>query len=176
MFQPRFSLTAKVTKALMAIEADRQVVATLPLTAPMLDSLRRTARLLSTHFSTQIEGNKLTPTQVQAVVEGEGSFPGRERDETEVRNYFAALEHVERLGRQKSRLTEQDIRTIHGLVMTGKSKPTKYRDGQNVIRDARNGGIVYMPPETKDVPKLIRDLVMWINGALAEGEIPVPVA
>src|SRR5580704_12251002 len=99
MFSPRFSLTAKATKSLMAIEAVQQVVASLPLTAPMLDSLRRSARLLSTHFSTQIEGNRLTATQVQAVVAGEGTFPGRERDEAEVRNYFAALEHVERLGR-----------------------------------------------------------------------------
>src|ERR1700676_4034463 len=99
MFQPKFHLTAKVAKALMAIEADRQVVGSLPLTAPMLDSLRRTARLLSTHYSTQIEGNQLTPAQVQAVVSGEGIFPGRERNEAEVRNYFAALEFVERLAR-----------------------------------------------------------------------------
>ena len=68
MFQPRYSLTPKVAKALMAIEADRQVVESLPLSAPMLDSLRRTARLLSTHFSTQIEGNQLTQSQVLAVV------------------------------------------------------------------------------------------------------------
>src|SRR5580700_9397555 len=105
MFQPIYSLTAKVAKALMAIEADRQVVALLPLTAPMLDSLRRTARLLSTHFSTQIEGNRLTQAQVQAVVAGEGNFPGRERDEAEVRNYFTALEHVEHLGRKAGGLT-----------------------------------------------------------------------
>jgi|SRR5579864_5193130 len=175
MFQPRYSLTAKAAKALMAIEADRQVVAGLPLTAPMLDSLRRTARLLSTHFSTQIEGNQLTRAQVQAVVEGEGNFPGRERDEAEVRHYFAALEHAERLGRDQGKLTERDIRTIHGLVMTGKAKATPYREGQNVIRDSRTGGIVYMPPEASDVPGLMRDLVIWVNAALAEGEIPVPV-
>ena len=50
----------------MAIEADRQVLALLPMTTRMLDSLRRTARLLSTHFSTQIEGNRLTAVHVQA--------------------------------------------------------------------------------------------------------------
>ena len=178
MFQPRFSLTARAAKALMAIEADRQVVASLPLTAPMLDSLRRTARLLSTHFSTRIEGNQLTPDQVRAVVEGEGTFPGRERDEAEVRHYFAALKHVERLGRQGGRLTEKEVGTIHihGLVMTGKPRPTAYRDGQNVIRDARAGGIVYLPPEAKDVPGLMRELVNWVNSSLAEGELPVPVA
>jgi Fic family protein len=175
MFQPRFSLNAPVVKALMAIEADRQVVAGLPLTTRMLDALRRTARLLSTHFSTQIEGNKLTQTQVEAVVEGEGTFPGRERDEAEVRHYFAALEYVEKLGRERKRLTERDIRTIHGLVMTGRSKPTPYRDGQNVIRDGRTGRTVYMPPEATDVPGLMRDVVTWMSGELAEKQLPMPV-
>lgn len=175
MFDPRYRITGKVAKALMSIEADRQVVATLPLTTPMLDSLRRTARLLSTHFSTQIEGNQLSPSQVKAVVEGEGNFPGRERDEAEVRHYFAALEHVERLGGVPTPLTEAEVRTIHGLVITGKAKPTRYRDGQNVIRDARTGRTVYMPPEAKDVPGLMKDLVRWVNESVAEGELPVPI-
>jgi Fic family protein len=99
VFDPQFRITGAAAKALMSIEADRQVVAGLPLTAPMLDSLRRTARLLSTHFSTQIEGNRLSPSLVAAVVEGEGNFPGRERDEAEVRNYFAYLQYIERSGR-----------------------------------------------------------------------------
>ncbi|MBO0699121.1 MAG: Fic family protein, partial [Zavarzinella sp.] len=175
MFEPRFRITGRVAKALMAIEADRQAVAGLPLTAPMLDSLRRTARLLSTHYSTQIEGNRLTAAQVRQAVEGEGNFPGRERDEAEVRHYFAALQYVERLGRTRGKLTENEIRTSHGLVMTGRRRATPYRDGQNVIRDARTGGIVYLPPEAKDVPRLMADLVRWVNAALAAGDLPVPV-
>lgn len=175
MFEPTFRITGKTAKALMAIEADRQLVATLPLTAPMLDNLRRTARLLSTHLSTRIEGNRLTAAQVRQVVEGEGNFPGRERDEAEVRNYFAALEHVERLGRTKATLTATEIRTIHGLVMTGRRKATPYRDGQNVIRDARTGQIVYLPPEAKDVLRLMRELIRWVNSALTAAELPVPV-
>ena len=110
MFDPNYRITGKVAKALMGIEADRQIVASLPLTAPMLDSLRRTARLLSTHFSTQIEGNQLSPSQVQAVVEGEGNFPGRERDEAEVRHYFAALEFVEDRGRRDAALRRGIVR------------------------------------------------------------------
>src|ERR1700761_4777272 len=100
-FAPNYRITPTIAKSLMTIEADRQVIGGLPLTAPMLDSLRRTARLLSTHLSTQIEGNRLTLLQVENVVAGEGNFPGRERDEAEVRHYFAALEHVEELGRKK---------------------------------------------------------------------------
>jgi Fic family protein len=175
MFTPHFRLTGTTTKALMAVEADRQIVGTLPLSAPLLDSLRRSARLLSTHLSTQIEGNKLTPSQVKAVVEGEGNFPGRERDEAEVRHYFAALEFTERLGRAPGPLTQKEIRTIHGLVMTGKPKATPYRDGQNVIRDARTGRTVYMSPEAKDVSALMKDLVRWVNAEFATGELPAPV-
>ncbi len=175
MFEPNYRITGKIAKALMGIEADRQVVATLPMTAPMLDSLRRTARLLSTHLSTQIEGNRLGPSQVRAVVEGEGNFPGRERDEAEVRHYFAALRFVESLGGKPAPLTEKEIQSIHGLVMTGKPKPTPYRDGQNAIRDARTGRTVYLPPEAKDVRWLMKDLVRWVNASIAEAEAPVPV-
>ncbi len=175
MFEPRYSLTPRVVTALMAVEASRQIVASLPLTTTMLDSLRRTARLLATHYSTQIEGNQLSPAQVEVVLDQGGAFPGRERDEAEVRHYFAALEHVERLGRGGGHVIEKDVRTIHGLVMTGKARATPYRDGQNVIRDSRSHRIVYMPPEAKDVTGLMRELVAWVNASIGARELPVPV-
>lgn len=59
----------------MAIEADRQAITDLPMTSEMLQSLRESARLLSTHYSTQIEGNRLTEAQVKEVIEGGGRFP-----------------------------------------------------------------------------------------------------
>ena len=61
------------------------------------------------------------------------------------------------------------------MVLTGKQKPTKYRDAQNVIRDARTGAIVYLPPEAKDVPVFMKDLVAWIDAEIARDELPVPV-
>ena len=175
MFEPRFAITPEIAKSLMEIEANRQIVVGLPLTAQVLDSLRRTARLLSTHYSTQIEGNQLTPAQVQAVIAGEGNFPGRERDEAEVKHYYRALEYVENLGKTEGVITERVIRTIHGLVMTGRAKPTNYRDGQNVIRDSRSGRIVYLPPEAKDVSGLMNELVVWVVESLAAQELPSPI-
>lgn len=144
-------------------------------TVPMLDNLRRTARLLSTHFSTQIEGDKLSPSQVEEVLEGGGRFLGRERDEAEVRNYYQALEFVLKEAPKKEPLTEQVVRSIHGLVISGRKTPTKYRDGQNVIRDGRTGGMVYLPPEAKDVPALMQDLIVWVVKELDHNELPVPV-
>jgi Fic family protein len=51
-------------------------------------------------------------------------------------------------------------------------RPTPYRDGQNVIRDSRSKGIVYLPPEAKDVPKLMEQLLEWLNRA---NPLPVPL-
>ena len=174
MFHPTFRITPRISSALMQIEACRQAVNDLPIDATVLQHLRETAALATTHFSTQIEGNRLTLPQVRAVIKGE-RFPGRERDETEVRNHFRALEMMEMLADRKGQVKEDDIKRLHGLVMTGRDKSSPYRLAQNVIREAASGGIVYLPPEAKDAPGLMRDLVRWINAELKTGELPVPI-
>jgi Fic family protein len=159
----------------MDIEASRQAVSGLPITLQVLTSLRESARLVSTHYSTQIEGNRLTQQQVDEVLHG-GTFPNRERDESEVKNYFLALDFLDTLIIARTpRIQERDIKTLHGLVMNGKPRPTPYRDGQNVIRDSGSRAIVYMPPEAKDVSKLMRDLVSWINIEIEKSELPMPI-
>jgi Fic family protein len=158
----------------MSIEADRQAIDTLPVDLTMLASLRETARLAATHYSTQIEGNRLTQAQVREVLDG-AQFPGRERDEHEVRHYYQALQHIEHLAAVPGPVTELDVRTTHGLLLTGQSAPTPYRDGQNVIRDGRTGAIVYMPPESADVPTLMANLVSWIQTTLTSRALPAPL-
>jgi Fic family protein len=174
-FQPRFTVTPAIATALMRIEAAKESITRLPITPRVLARLRETARLFSTHYSTQIEGNRLTQEQVAQVIEAGQHFPGRERDQAEVKGYYAALDEVERLVKDGETITEARIQRLHALVMGGgkaRVKPTSYRDGQNVIRDSRSRGIVYMPPEAKDVPALMKSLVVWIN---AEKEWPVPI-
>lgn len=174
MFAPVYVITPAITKALMEIEASRQAVIELPMNVEVLASLRETARLAATHYSTQIEGNRLTRAQVEEALAG-AHFPGRERDEAEVRNYYRALEHVETLAAEPGRISEDDLRRIHGLVMYGRATVSGYREGQNVIRDSRTGGIVYLPPEAHDVPGLMAALVEWINNQLESRELPAPI-
>ncbi len=175
VFTPNFQITAGLTKLLMDIEASRQAVSSLPITVPVLTSLRESARLISTHYSTQIEGNRLTQEQVEDVLHG-GTFPNRERDEREVKNYYQALDYLDALIKTKTRqINEPDIQTLHGLVMEGKKRPSPYRDGQNVIKDSASGSIVYMSPEARDVSALMLDLIGWINEEASKSELPVPI-
>ena len=171
---PVFTITPVVATALMAIEADRQVIMELPITVELLAGLRYSAQLAATHYSTQIEGNRLTQAQVEHVLAG-AHFPGRERDEAEVRNYYKALEYVESLAAQDVPIGEETVQRIHALVMTGKPSPDPYRDGQNVIRESASGAIVYLPPEAPDVPGLMADLFTWITGQLGRRELPAPI-
>jgi len=175
IFQPAFTITPATAANLMRIEAVRQTIQSLPITPRVLASLRETARLFSTHYSTMIEGNRLTQEQVVQVIGLEQHFPGRERDEGEVKGYYTALDEVERSAQQQEAVTETTVRRLHALVMGGgrtRVRPTPYRDGQNVIRDSRSSGIVYMPPEAKDVAPLMKQLVDWLN---RQDDLPVPI-
>jgi Fic family protein len=174
-FNPKYNITPKIASDLMKIEAAKQKALLLPMNPKILASLRETAKLYTTHYSTMIEGNRLEPFQVKEVLTLKGHFPGRERDEHEVKGYYAAVAHLELIASKKQLITEPTIQILHALAMSdgrSKVKPTPYRDGQNVIKDSSSGKIVYMPPEAKDVPMLMDSLVKWINENL---NLPCPL-
>ena len=174
MFQPRFSLSPGIVKALLQIEACREAIGGLPVDAALLQHLRESAALAATHYSTQIEGNRLTLPEVRAALRGE-RHPGRERDEMEVRNHFRALEAMEKMANAPGPVAGKDIQRLHGLVLTGRNRASPWRTVQNVIREAVSGRIVYLPPEAQDVPGLMQDLFDWVNLGIETGEYPAPV-
>jgi Fic family protein len=176
-FEPNYRITPRTATHLMRIEAARQAVEDLPITSSVLAGLRETARLFSTHYSTMIEGNRLAREEVSSLIEQGRHFPGRERDEAEVLGYYAAIERLERFAARGGDVTDLQVRTLHALVMAGGKavkKPTPYRGGQNVIRDAGSRRIVYMPPEASDVPRLMEELLDWLRRSEREG-VPCPI-
>lgn len=174
-FKPNFQITPTIANWLLEIERHKEVINILPITGTVIASLRETARLMTTHYSTQIEGNSLTKEEVKQIAEGKSGFPGRERDEREVRNYFTALEYVEEQLKQDAPLTEKLIQTIHSLVYNGVKKQSRYRDGQNVIKDGNTGSIVYMPPEAPDVAPMMKTLTAWVNNQIDSRVLPAPI-
>lgn len=167
-FKPVFTISAQTALNLMKIQEAQHAVADLPVNSRILRSLRQSARLFTTHYSTMIEGNRLSVDQIDQVISHKGHFPGRERDEKEVLSYYAALTQVEKWAAQGVALSETIIQKIHALVMAGgktRVKPTPYRKGQNVIKDGATRRIVYLPPEAQDVRPLMKGLVDWIKKA-----------
>lgn len=173
---PRYRLTPAMARALMEVGAAAAVVEHLAIPPAIREELRHRARVRSTHYSTRIEGNRLTLAEAeQAIAATRVRFHGRERDAAEVRNYWNALLRVEEWAAAGRPLTEELIQRIHGLVERGaRAKPSPWRDGQNMIRDSESGALVYLPPEAKDVPLLMSGLVSWVRQA-EEERLPVPI-
>jgi Fic family protein len=173
-WQPRYTLTSGMARRLMEIEAARAVVEQIPLPPAIVSEMRNRARLRSTHYSTRIEGNRLTLAEAERVLAGRKvPLHGRERDAGEVRSYWKALLRVEEWAARGTELTGELIRRIHALV-EGRARLSRYRDGQNTIRDSATGALVYLPPEAKDVPTLMAGLVAWIRHAEDE-RLPPPL-
>jgi hypothetical protein len=65
LWQLRYTLTPRQARHLMEIEAARAVVEQTPLPPAVQSEIRNRARLRSTHFSTRIEGNRLTLAEAE---------------------------------------------------------------------------------------------------------------
>jgi Fic family protein len=115
---PKYTLTPAIASGLMQIEAARALVDHMPLPPAAEAELRARARVRAAHFSTFIEGNRLTLEEAKVVIADErADVSGRERDVTEVRNYWNALLRVEDWARKKP-FTEELIKRLHALVET----------------------------------------------------------
>ena len=177
MFKPVFSITSQITNLLIRIELIKKEIQNLPITPTVLTSLRESTRLQTIHYSTFIEGNRLTLDQVEDLIKIGSTFPGRKRDEEEILGYYAALETIKSFSSVHKELSEKDIQYLHALVMgkgKEKVKPTPYRDGQNVIYDSNSKKIVYLPPEAHDIKKLMKELVLWLNQS-EQNNLPCPL-
>ena len=162
-YNPIFKITNTIVNNLLEIERVKEGIKALPINPKLLSSLRETAKVATVHYSTRIEGNRLSREEVFDVIKKNKvvSNTGRIRDEKEIRGYYTALDYIEKLAKNKSPITEDNIKLIHAYVTGGgntKVKPDEYREGQNVITDSLSGNIVYMPPEAKDVPNLMNQM------------------
>ena len=175
-WKPKYILTPAIARGLMQIEAARALVDHTPLSPAAEAELRAQARVRAVHYSTFIEGNRLTMAQAKAVMaDVKVKIAGWERDVSEVRNYWNALLRVEEWAEKKKPLTEELIKRLHALVEKGpRAKPTPYREGQNAIKNSATSALIYLPPEAKDVPDLMASLVQWTNEAERSG-LPVPL-
>lgn len=175
-WQPKYELSNETIDFLMKIASLKDAISNTLITPKIEAKLKHEARLKSTHFSTRIEGNRLSLKQTKDVIdENKKDFFGRERDVKEVENYWNALIEVGKLALKQTIFSEELIKKIHALVEKGKkAKPTPYRTAQNVIKDSMTGGIVYLPPEAKDVPGLMKEFVNWVKWA-EKTKVPVPV-
>jgi len=176
-WDPRYSITDKIAADLMTIEKIRVQLENAQIPLSSLARIRESARIRSTHFSTQIEGNRLTLQEARDVVKNQRIIQERVRDSREVKNYWDALLKIEEWAKELRPFDEFLMKKTHSIVEKGlRAKPSAYRTEQNVIRDSLTNAIIYLPPEAKDVPELMEGLVNWEHEARNMTPVPLTAA
>lgn len=131
----------------------------------VLLEFEKTARAVSAHASTSIEGNPLPLTEVKKILK---SQPQHIRDsEKEVLNYNAALEMLDGYAKENSsNLTLDLILHIQKNVTKGLlpvSQSGHLRKAPVVVNDPLSGNIVYVPPDANDAHVLLEELFVYIT-------------
>ena len=173
-FLPKYTITKDILADLTKIEAVKNSFDNQPLSPVLLSSLHKTAKITQTHYSTQIEGNHLSLKQVETTLYSANNkvkeYQGH--DEKEVKAYYNAINYMEKVLENGGEFDEKLVQKIHSLI-EGSKKNIPYRNEQNAIYDTSDGSLVYLPPETKDVPIMMKDLIDWVNDNI--NTLPTPV-
>ena len=122
-------------------------------------SLWPAARHATVAGSTAIEGNPLTPAQVDEVLTG-GQVDAARTDIREVLNYNAALDLANRAAiRTDFEWSAELIRRLNAAILDGlpDDERGEYRTGPVTV------GGVFTPPEASRLPALMGELVEWLR-------------
>ncbi|MGI8905590.1 MAG: Fic family protein [Candidatus Sumerlaeaceae bacterium] len=132
-----------------------------PLHPAIAEELSQRFGVRLTHHSTAIEGNTLTQSETQIVLEKGITIGGKSLNEhLEVIGHKEALDFVLALSNEATPIGEREIREIHSLVMKGQetSDAGAYRS-----LDVKAAGTEFMYPSHLHVPGQMRDFVTWLN-------------
>lgn len=178
MYTPKFVITNKVLQNIGIIEACREVVNNAPLIPSYEKQFQQEAAMSTIHHGTHIEGNELSFTQAEGVLEGK-KIVASERDIQEVINYRNVLKYLDgvleengpaRQGKGKGEggleYTEKQILKIHANAVekiVPEEQRGKFRKVQVILRNAQTGEVVFRPPPAPEVPYLIEDFLKWLN-------------
>lgn len=163
MYTPSFTITNAILRNIGNIEAAREIIENAPLLPYYEKQFQEEAIVRTTHFGTHIEGNELSLTQVQKILDGE-RIVARDRDVQEVINYRNVLSFIEN---QPQRIIDEDtILKLHSLTVEKILEFEtigNYRNKEVVIRNSITGEVSFRPPRAVEVPWQIKELVAFIK-------------
>lgn len=149
-----------------------------PLSKEATESLQNAINLEWTYNSNGIEGNTLTLKETKVVLEGITIGGKSVKEHLEAINHENAIEYLEGLTKDKSEISEWNIKGLHQLILKGidDDNAGRYRNHNVIISGAK-----HRPPEYIKVPELMEKLMMnydeWdkyhpiIRAALLHGEL-----
>lgn len=169
-FNPKFTITNRMTAAITRIERARGFLEAARLSDDWVRDMGNQALMKEAHYTTHIEGTRLTLDQAERLWKGE-AVPEVDPDDTrELLNYRSAFEFVSECLDSGDPITEGMIREIHRKLVEGvrggNADPGAYRRIQNYVANSKTGAVIYTPPSAVEIPIMMSEMVKWINSNL----------
>jgi len=160
-FKPVFQATPHLLKILEESAALHSKIQGAAVGVSWVPTLQRDAAARQAHSSTAIEGNPLTLEEVKILVDG-GDLPhAKPRSVQEVLNYLAALRFVEKQEKSKE-ISNEKVLKLHSIIG---QKAALDRPPLGAYRTYQVRVGQHMPPGPREVPKLMKELLNWLNGS-----------
>lgn len=169
-FNPKFTITNRMTAAITDIERARGFLEAARLSDDWVREMGNKALIKEAHHTTHIEGTQLTLDQAERLWNGEAVPEADPNDARELLNYRSAFEFVSECLDSGDPITEGLIREIHRKLVEGvrggKADPGNYRRIQNYVANSSTGEVIYTPPSAVEVPIMMSEMVKWLNADL----------
>jgi len=135
-----------------------------------LSALRRVATIESIGSSTRIEGSRLTDREVERLLSNLAIQKFETRDEQEVAGYALLMDLIFDAW-QDIPITENHLKQLHQILLEHSQKDEWHRghyktSSNSIVAFDENGdqiGIVFETATPFDTPRLMTELVAWVN-------------
>ena len=164
----KVKLNNEILKYITEIERNRYQVSTVTLSETSMNRLRKNSKKKSSYASNKIEGNPLSEEQVAEAIDGDERRHFL-KPEQEVRNYFLALNFLEKQLEKKEKISRKLILDVQKYVEKGAAKEKIGLRGPMppgvlfAVYDSESGRPEYIPPESSEIPDLLDELVEYVN-------------
>ena len=143
-----------------------------------LSALRRVATIESIGSSTRIEGSKLSDREVEVLLGKLEIKSFASRDQQEVAGYAEAMELVFRSW-EAIGITENHIKQLHRDLLQYSEKDMRHRGNYKTTPNSvaafdesgKQMRIIFETATPFDTPRLMQELVAWVNEALEEKKL-----
>ena len=143
-----------------------------------LSALRRVATIESIGSSTRIEGSKLTNREVERLLSNLAIQSFETRDEQEVAGYAELMDLVFSSW-QEIPFNENHVKQLHQILLRHSEKDARHRgqyktNTNSVAAFDENGiqiGIVFETASPFDTPRLMTELIEWVNTERDKAEL-----
>jgi len=169
-FKPKYTITNRLLSQITRINSIVVELNNRRFPNVVLVELEKTARAVSAHASTSIEGNPLPLTEVKKILKNK---PAHIRDsEKEVLNYNQALQDLDKeLNKGKIGLSLELILKLQHQVTDGllpEHESGHLRQHSVVVNDPKTGKVIFLPPDYHDVNPMMTDLLSWVSNKQSE--------